>query len=99
MSIIAASVSIRAAAVLLATLFPCALVGIASAQAYPSKPMRLITGAPGGATDVRARWLADRLRPALGQPIVVDNRGGAGGTIGAEAAAKSASDGYTVAVV
>ncbi len=73
--------------------------GSASAQAYPSKPIRLITGAPGSATDVRARWIAERLTSVLGQPIIVDNRGGAGGTIGAEAAAKSTPDGYTVILV
>lgn len=99
MSIVTAAVSVRTAAACLATLVLGALSAAASAQAYPSKPIRLITGSPGGATDVRARWLAERLRPALGQPIVVDNRGSAGGTIGTEAAAKSTPDGYTVVLV
>ena len=69
-------------------------------QAYPSKPIRLvITGTPGSATDIRGRWLAPRLTAALGQTIVVDNRTGAGGTIGTEAVARSAPDGYTLLVV
>src|SRR4029450_7189879 len=71
----------------------------ASAQAYPSRPIRLITGQTGSATDIRARWLAERLRTPLGQSRALDNRGGAGGTLGTEVAAKSAPDGYTVVVV
>ena len=63
----------------------------AFAQAYPSKPIRLIIpGAPGAATDIRGRWLPDQLVRTLGQPIVVDNRFGAGGSIATGAAAKSA---------
>jgi len=99
MSIVAAPVAIRAARVLFAMIFSGVLSGLASAQAYPIKPIRLITSGAGGASDIRARWLAERLRPALGQPIIVDNRGGAGGIIGMETAAKSAADGYTVALV
>lgn len=64
--------------------------------AWPSKPIRLITGGAGGVTDIRARWLAERLQAALGQPIVVDNIGAAGGNVGAEQAARSAPDGYTL---
>ena len=65
----------------------------AFAQAYPSKPIRLITpGAPGAATDIRGRWLAEQLARTLGHPIVVDNRVGAGGTIATGAAANSAAD-------
>jgi len=74
--------------------------GPAFAQAYPSKPIRLIVpNAPGAASDVRARWIAERLTPGLGQPIVIENRAGAGGTIGTEAAAKSSPDGHTVVLV
>jgi tripartite-type tricarboxylate transporter receptor subunit TctC len=92
--------NILTAAVWLAMLALGVFSGSASAQAYPSKPIRLITPAPpGAATDVRARWIAERLTPVLGQPIVVENRAGAGGTIGTEAAAKSAPDGYTVVLV
>src|SRR5215510_3554424 len=69
-------------------------------QAWPSKPIRII--APSGAgsvTDIRARWLADRLAPALGQPIVVENRAGAGGNLGTVAGARSAPDGYTLLII
>jgi tripartite-type tricarboxylate transporter receptor subunit TctC len=69
----------------------------ASAQAYPVKPIRLIVGfAPGGATDMVARIWADAAGKELGQPVVVDNRSGAGGAIGAIAVAKSPADGYTL---
>lgn len=92
--------NILTAAVWLAMLALEVFSGSASAQAYPSKPIRLITpNAPGSATDVRARWIAERLTPVLGQPIVVENRAGAGGTIGTEAAAKSTPDGHTVVLV
>ena len=65
----------------------------AVAQDYPSRPIRLIvTSAAGSVSDIRARWMAERLNAALGKTIVVDNRGGAGGNIGAELAAKSPKD-------
>jgi tripartite-type tricarboxylate transporter receptor subunit TctC len=66
---------------------------------YPTKPVRLIIPYPaGGSTDNIARPLAERLSRALGQQFVVENRGGAGGTLGAEAAAKAAPDGYTLLI-
>lgn len=66
---------------------------------YPGKPIRLIIGfPPGGSTDIVGRIVAIKLSERLGQQIVVDNRGGAGGTIGADIAAKSAPDGYTLTV-
>ena len=69
----------------------------AAAQAYPAKAIRMIVPyPPGGATDVIGRVLAQSLTANLGQQVVVDNRGGAGGNIGAEAVAKAAPDGYTV---
>ena len=67
---------------------------------YPTKPIRLIIPfPPGGSNDVVGRAVAQQLGERLGQPIVVDNRGGAGGTIGANAAAKSPADGYTLFMV
>ena len=79
---------------LLALLFIC---GLASAQDYPSKPVRMVVGfPPGGGTDVVARILSPRLSELLGQPIVIDNRPGATGTVAAGQVAKSAPDGYTI---
>ena len=73
------------------------LAPLAGAQGYPSKPIRVILSVPAGATpDVTARLVTPGLANVLGQPLVVDNRGGAGGLIGAEIVAKAAPDGYTV---
>src|SRR5258708_15512680 len=72
----------------------------AQGQSWPNKPIRIIVpGGPGGVTDIRARWLADRLSPALGQPIQVENRAGAGGNLGTVAAVRSTPDGYTLLIV
>jgi len=71
-------------------------IGAATA-AYPEKPVRFIVPfSTGGGTDLQGRLLADKLRAGLGQPMLVDNRTGNGGLIGAEAAARAAPDGYTV---
>jgi tripartite-type tricarboxylate transporter receptor subunit TctC len=74
-----------------------ALVGEAGAETYPSRPVKLIVPfPPGGPTDVQARIVAQEMSKTLGQQIVIDNRGGAGGSVAAQAAATSAPDGYTM---
>jgi len=71
----------------------------AAAQAYPERPIRVIVSVPAGGTpDVTARLIAPALSGLLGQQLVIDNRGGAGGLIGAELAAKAAPDGYTLLI-
>jgi tripartite-type tricarboxylate transporter receptor subunit TctC len=75
----------------------CSLCICASAQEYPARPVRFILPfPPGGGTDILGRVIAERLSANLGQPVVVENRGGAGGNVGAEAAARSSPDGYTL---
>ena len=82
-----------------ATLAVCGLGLDARAQAYPYKPIRLVVGfAPGGAADTVARALGEHLGRALGQPIVIENRAGAGSSIAAENVARSAPDGYSLLI-
>ncbi len=69
----------------------------AHAQGFPARPLKLVIPyAPGGATDIMGRAIAQRLSDVIGQAVVIDNRGGAGGNIGADFVAKSAPDGYTL---
>jgi tripartite-type tricarboxylate transporter receptor subunit TctC len=69
----------------------------ASAQPYPNRPVTLVVPfPPGGSTSIVARIVADKMSEALGQSIIIDNRGGAGGTIGTKAVAKTTPDGYTI---
>jgi tripartite-type tricarboxylate transporter receptor subunit TctC len=85
----------RAVALLLVT-----LASVAAAQGYPARPVRLIIPfPPGGSNDIVGRMIAAQLGERLGQQMVVDNRGGAGGTIGTELAAKSQADGYTLLLI
>jgi len=79
-------------------LMPAVLAAPALAQgAWPNRPVRLLVPfIPGSAPDVIARQIAERITPALGQSVVIENRGGAGGNIGFEAAARSPNDGYTL---
>ena len=73
---------------------------IAWAQAYPTRPVRIIVGIPAGsATDIAARLMGQRLSERLGQPFVIENRPGAGGNVGTEVVVRSAPDGYTLLMV
>ncbi len=85
-------------------LIAAALVGLVAvepglAQTYPSRPITMIMPFPaGGATDTLARYLAESMRPVLGQPIVIENVGGAAGSIGVTRAVRSPNDGYTLSI-
>lgn len=81
-------------------LFCAAVIPALAQPPYPAKPLRIIVGqAPGGATDLIARTLSGRLTEALGQSVIIDNRTGAAGSIGASIVARSAPDGYTLLLV
>ena len=81
----------------LAALIAACFMSAASAQNYPDRPIRLIAPFPaGGLADVLARAVGDEMSKSLGQPVIVENRAGAGGNVGADAVAKAAPDGYTL---
>ncbi len=91
------SVPINLKRVFTALTLALALPLSAFAQAYPSKPIKMIVPFPaGGTTDVVARIIAQKMTESMGQPVTVDNKGGAGGNIGADLMAKAAPDGYTI---
>jgi tripartite-type tricarboxylate transporter receptor subunit TctC len=78
----------------------CLCVEVASAQSYPSRPIRLIVPfPPGGSNDIMARMAATQLGERLGQSVVIENKGGAGGVLGTDLAAKSPPDGYTLLLI
>ncbi|HYN11117.1 MAG TPA: tripartite tricarboxylate transporter substrate-binding protein, partial [Burkholderiales bacterium] len=75
----------------------CISAGAFAQESWPSRPIRFILPfPPGGGTDILGRVIADRLSASLGQPVVIENRGGAGGGVGAAEAARAAPDGYTL---
>lgn len=84
----------------LAALAAWATSGPAAAQAFPSRPIKIVVPyTPGGPTDIPARLVGQKLSELLGQPVIIDNRPGAGGNIGADAVAKAPADGYTLLLV
>src|SRR3979490_48881 len=89
----------RLLTVMVAALVGLAGTGMAAAQGYPTHAMTMIVPFPaGGATDTLARFLGERMRPILGQPIVIENAGGAAGSLGVGRAVRSPADGYTLSI-
>ena len=85
--------------VMVAALLGLGWTGISAAQNYPARPMTMIVPFPaGGATDTLARFLAEKMRAILGQPVIIENIGGAAGSIGVGRAVRSAADGYTLSI-
>src|SRR4051794_30618065 len=87
----------RVCAVLWLLGFMLLSAGQALAQSWPSRPIQIVVSSgAGGAADILARMIADKLAPALGQPVVIENRPGAGGNVGAASVARANPDGYTL---
>src|SRR5450759_5698571 len=75
----------------------CVLTGAALAQPYPAKPVKIVVGfAPGSATDIIMRLVADQFSTSMGQPFIIENKPGAGGSVGAAQVKNAAPDGYTL---
>ncbi len=89
--------SVRIASLAVFATLSLSLAGTALAQTFPDKPLKIVVGfPPGGGSDLMARMVAERLSPLIGQPVIVDNKPGAGSTIAASFVAKSKPDGYTI---
>src|ERR1700688_2285290 len=89
----------RLLTVIVAALLALGWSGIAAAQGYPTRAMTMIVRSPaGGATDTLARFLAEKMRGILGQPVIIENTAGAAGSIGVGRAVRSAPDGYTLSI-
>src|SRR5688572_30283734 len=89
----------RLPTILAAILLGPASTGIAAAQNYPTRPITMIVPfAAGGATDTLARFLAEQMRPILGQPVMIENVEGAAGSLGGGRAVRSAADGYMLSI-
>jgi tripartite-type tricarboxylate transporter receptor subunit TctC len=90
-------VEVRKALHFVASALIAGACGMACAQSFPAKPVRIIVAyPPGGATDIVARAIAPKAQEVLGQPVLIENQGGAGGKIGTQAVARAAPDGYTI---
>ncbi len=90
---------IRLLTVMVAAILALASPQMAAAQGYPTRPVTMIVPFPaGGATDTLARFLAEQMRPILGRPVVIENIGGAAGSLGVGRAVRSAADGYTLSI-
>jgi tripartite-type tricarboxylate transporter receptor subunit TctC len=90
---------IRLLALVVTAIFALGPAGMAAGEGYPTRPITMIVPFPaGGATDTLARFLGEQMRPILGQPLVIENVGGAAGSLGVGRAVRSAADGYTLSI-